>query len=62
MGVHRCRRWLVYDALLERATCIGGMRQRLDDDAFLVCQNDVSISKHFHIEVVTTVFCIKIEP
>ena len=59
VGVHRLGRWRIRNAFLERSTGVGGMGQGLDDDAILVNEDDVSISKDFDIKRPLPVFCIE---
>ena len=59
VGVHGLGGWRIRNAFLERTTGVGGMGQGLDDDAILVNEDDVSITKDFDVKRSLSVFCIK---
>ncbi len=59
IGVHGSGWGRVGYTLLERPPGIRSMGQRLDDDAFFVHQNDVPVSKHFHVQGTLSILGVK---
>ena len=57
--IHRQRGGRVLNAFLEGSSRIGGVGERLNDDALFVNQNDVPITKHLNVKRPLSVFGVK---